>query len=307
MQQSPATRTSPRLGARAALLTVITVALGLGTARTAAAWGERGHTMIGRAAAAGLPAEMPAFFREAADQLAYLNPEPDRWRDRVTPVMDEAFKYDHYIDLENVPDGALEAPDRFTFLETLYDAGVEEPQLSVGFLPYRILELQARLTSGFARWRRAESAEERAWIEQRIINDAGVLGHYVADAAQPHHTTIHFNGWARDADNPQGFTTERDFHYRFETQFVDAHVTEQALEEVVPMGVAPIDDVRSFVLGYIQDSNDNVEALYRIEKSHGFHEGDAAPEALRFTLERMATGAAALRSLWYEAWIDSAG
>ena len=34
--------------------------------------------------------------------------------------MDQAFSYDHYIDFENVPDGALDAPDRYEFLAALY-------------------------------------------------------------------------------------------------------------------------------------------------------------------------------------------
>lgn len=294
---------------RDARLIVELVATGLAlTAASGAAgvWGEAGHVMIGRAAAEGLPAGMPGFFRGAADQLAYLNPEPDRWRDRESPVMDEAFKYDHYIDLENVPARAMDAPDRFAFLEALYQAGVEEPALSVGFLPYRILELQARLTRGFARWRQAGSAEERAWIEQRVINDAGILGHYVADASQPHHTTIHFNGWADDAPNPDGYTTARDFHYRFESRFVDAHIQPGELAAAVPDGTARIDDVRAFVMGYIRDSHAHVTTLYDLEKRHGFQDHDPAPAAERFTLDRLATGATALRALWYAAWIDSA-
>jgi hypothetical protein len=44
-------------------------------------WGEVGHRLIGSAAASALPADTPAFFRDAADQLSYLNPEPDP-RDR---------------------------------------------------------------------------------------------------------------------------------------------------------------------------------------------------------------------------------
>ena len=44
------------------------------------AWGAKGHQMSGRVAARALPHEMPLFFRSAVDRLAYLLPEPDRWR-----------------------------------------------------------------------------------------------------------------------------------------------------------------------------------------------------------------------------------
>ena len=41
-----------------------------------------GHRITGEVAARRVPEAMPAFFRNATQQLAYLNPEPDRWRDR---------------------------------------------------------------------------------------------------------------------------------------------------------------------------------------------------------------------------------
>lgn len=279
--------------------------LTLAGAGTAAAWGAAGHEMIGRIAAEGLPSSMPSFFTSATDQLAYLNPEPDRWREEGLREMDEAFKYDHYIDLENVPGNALEAPDRFRFLAELYAAGIERPEQAVGFLPYRILELHQRLTTGFARWRVVESARERAWIEQRIINDAGILGHYVADAANPHHSTIHFNGWSSDAPNPAGYTTERDFHWRFESAFVGAHVTPDEVRREVPRGVEPIQDVHDAVLAYVRASNDQVVTLYELEKQHGFDPEAAAPDAERFAIGRLAAGTQMLRSLWYDAWLES--
>lgn len=285
------------------------VAAGLSTlavAGTAAAWGAAGHEMIGRVAAEGLPSSMPRFFTGAADQLAYLNPEPDRWRESELREMDEAYKYDHYIDLENVPAGALDAPDRFAFLEALYAAGIEDPEVAVGFLPYRMIELQQRLTVGFAGWRRAGSDRERAWIEQRILNDAGVLGHYVADASNPHHSTIHFNGWSSDVPNPEGYTTEGDFHWRFESDFVDAHITAAELSAAAPDGVQEIDDVRAAVFAFIQQTHDQVVPLYELEKRLGFDPESAPDRALeRFTLDRLAAGAGMLRSLWYAAWVDS--
>ncbi len=280
--------------------------LTLAVAGTAAAWGAEGHGIIGRIAAEGLPSSMPSFFTSAADQLTYLNPEPDRWRESDLSAMDEAFKYDHYIDLENVPGDALDAPDRYRFIAALYEAGIQRPEQAVGFLPYRVIELHQRLTTGFARWRVAESAQERAWIEERIINDAGVLGHYVADAANPHHSTIHFNGWSRDAPNPRGFTTSRDFHWRFESRFLEAHVTMDEVRREVTPGVAPNADARSAILALIRDSNDQVVRLYELEQGPGFDpDSPAAPATEQFAIERLAAGAQALRSLWYSAWTES--
>ncbi len=76
-----------------------------------AGWGPKGHEMSGRAAALKLPEEMPRFFRKSVDQLAYLSPEPDRWRDRVEADLDKGMSQqtaaDHFIDLELAPRGTL--------------------------------------------------------------------------------------------------------------------------------------------------------------------------------------------------------
>lgn len=268
-------------------------------------WGTAGHDMIGRAAAERLPADMPSFFLEAGPQLSWLNPEPDRWRDRERREMDEAFAYDHYIDLENVPDGALEARDRYEFLAALYGAGLEKPERDAGFLPFRIVELYQRLESGFARWRAATTPAERTWIEARILNDAGVLGHYVADASQPHHTTIHFNGWSADAPNPAGYTTDRQFHSRFESRFVEDRVGYDDVLARVPWPTPVLPDVRAAVMAYIMDSHAQVEPLYEIEKRVGFDPDRTGPEAEAFAVRRLAVAADMLRALWATAWVKS--
>jgi len=271
-----------------------------------ARWGSDGHRMAARAALGILPEEMPIFFREAHQQLEYLSPEPDRWRNGDLREMDEAWKYDHYIDLENVPLGALDARDRFEFMALLFEAGIERPQQTVGFLPYRILEMYQRLVTGFAQWRLTSSNSTREWIQARILNDAGLISHYAVDGAQPHHTTIHFNGWADGAPNPEGFTTERDFHSRFESGFVRAHVAYNDLPPLMPGAPERLPDVRAAIWDHIRASNATVERLYELEKDHGFNvDGEPHTEALDFAVERLAVGAEMLAALWWTAWLES--
>ena len=187
-------------------------------------WGKHGHRVIGDVAADIAPADMPAFFRAARAQLSYLNPEPDRWRDRaehaLDPALDDAAAPDHVIDLEMLPaarsNGILHAPSRLAFADSLRTLGFSASK--VGILPFAILELAQRLRVEFRRWRAATDQNERAWIEQRIINDAGILGHYVADGSNPAHTTVQYNGWV--GDNPDGFTTDNHFHSRLDSYFV---------------------------------------------------------------------------------------
>lgn len=266
--------------------------------------------MAARAAVETLPGEVPAFFREGVEVLVWLNPEPDRWRDRRLAVMDGAWRYDHYIDLENLPDPALlaESTDRWDFVKKLLAAGVEDPEVSVGFAPFAVLELYQRLTSGFARWRSEQDPRIRGYLEQRILADAGVLGHFVTDLSQPHHTTIHFNGWdeAR-VPNPGGFTTDRGFHARFESLFVRAHVRYSHVRPRVGDDARLLEDPRAALIDYVWETNALVEPLYRIDRDHGFAQANPHPVAFEFAVERVAAGAVMLRDLWWSAWVASEG
>ena len=265
-----------------------------------------GHTIAGRAAATRLPADMPEFFRNATAQLGYLNPEPDRWRADTLRAMDEAFKYDHYVDLEVVPDSALLARDRWAYLAALRRSGLERPEREAGLLPFRILELHQRLTTEFRLWRTTTDPEERRWIEQRIINDAGILGHYVADGANPHHTSVHHNGWAKGYPNPNNYTTDNTFHRRFESEFVGAQVK---LDDVLArMNGTPqhFPDTRSAVLDYVRHSHTHLDRLYQLDQKAPFNAQTTAAEHKAFAVERLAAGSSMLRDLWWSAWKNSA-
>jgi hypothetical protein len=273
-----------------------------------APWGALGHEMAARAAHATLPAAMPAFFRAAGGQLVYLNPEPDRWRARALAEMDQAWSYDHYIDLENVPDGALDARDRWPYLKALYDAGLTRPERDAGFLPFRIVELYQRLVTEWRLWRAEDDPTRRGWIAERIVADAGILGHYVTDASQPHHTTIHFNGWASDAPNPEGYTLDRTFHARFESDYVSMHVRDEDVARRMPARPRSVaGTARAAVLVHIQATHATVEELYRLDRDVGFDpDGPMRAEARDFAADRLAAGAAMLADLWLSAWEESA-
>ena len=58
-------------------------------------WGPHGHALSGRLAAMKMPLSTPRFFRSAVDRLSYLNPEPDRWKDRVESDLDKALVCGH--------------------------------------------------------------------------------------------------------------------------------------------------------------------------------------------------------------------
>lgn len=185
-----------------------------------------------------------------------------------------------------------------------------EPEREVGLLPFHVTELFQRLENGFRRWRGETNPEVRRWLEERIIFDAGVLGHYVTDASQPHHTTVHFNGWNEALEeNPGGFTTDRGFHARFESRFVNAHVREDHVMQGFPAEPAPVDDgPLEATWAFVRESNTHLPRLYALDRDHGL-QPDEPPhsESLAFAVERIQAGGAFLRDLWWAAWLASGG
>lgn len=276
----------------------------------AAFWGEAGHRITAQAAAATLPAGMPQFFRDAAPQLVYLNPEPDRWRNRLEGARDGALEGatapDHFLDLELIPAanraGALAAKDRYAFFDSLRARGAD-PAVA-GALPFAILETTQRLRVAFRQWRSATNDRERQWIEARILNDAGILGHFVADGSNPAHTTIHYNGWV--GPNPNGYATDNRFHGRFESAYVQSRIK---LADVMPSVAAEAQafpSLRPAIVAYFMKTHGEVERLYAIDKAAPFNAETTDEANKTFTVSRLAAGAGMLRDLWWTAWVTSA-
>lgn len=294
---------------RFAAMSVATALLAAAPA-TLAAWGDAGHRLIGLSAAQTLPEDMPAFFRAASQQLAYLNPEPDRWKDRVERALDPALEGgtspEHYIDMDlvapSVLSAALAAPNRFAYTDTLRQAGVAAS--TMGLLPFEMLELAQQLRGDFRLWRIAPDSTTRAWMEARIIDDAGILGHYVADGSNPHHTTKHHNGWV--GDNPKAYTSDNRFHSRFESAFVQAHIKLPDVLASMTNSARVLPNLRESIVSYLTNSFRQLDRLYELDKATPFQAETSTPEQKSFAAARLAAGAEMLRDIWWTAWVTSA-
>jgi hypothetical protein len=173
----------------------------------------------------------------------------------------------------------------------------------MGLLPFRMLELTQQLRIDFRNWRAAPDSL-KPWIEARIIDDAGILGHYVADGSNPMHTSIYFNGWT--GPNPNGYATDNRAHARFESIYVGANIKLADVTAHMDTVARVFPDLRAAIIDYLRQSNTQVESLYRLDKAHTFDAATTAPENKTFVVERLTAGARMLRDLWWTAWVTSA-
>ncbi len=106
----------------------------------AAAWGNEGHIYINRVAAQKIPASMPAFLRtpRAVNEIAYLGPEPDRWRSPSEFALKNSQEPDHFIDLERVAWLDPLPPGRYEFYRKLYEKRASTTDHPDDYLPERV-------------------------------------------------------------------------------------------------------------------------------------------------------------------------
>jgi len=293
-----------------ALLSAALIALVLVQSPAASAWGKEGHVFVNRVAAQKLPESMPLFLRRAVVEVAYLGPEPDRWRSASEFALRNAQEPDHFIDLERVSWLDPFPPGRYEFYRKLYEKRASTSDHPDDFLPERVglqpyitMEVYDRLKAAFREYRQQRAAHEPTTdVEQAIIFYAGWLGHYVADGSQPLHTTIHFNGWF--GPNPHGYTTEHHIHALFETSYVGANIGAKDFAGLVKIPER-LDDPFVRYVAYLRASNALVEQVYDLEKAGAFT-GKGSSAAFDFTTHRLAAGSQMLLNLWYTAWLESA-
>ena len=282
---------------RRGLISLALIALVLFQSPYVAAWGNEGHVAVNRVAAQKIPVTMPRFLRAAVGEIGYLGPEPDRWRSTTEFALKNSQEPDHFIDLERVSWLDPLPPGRYEFYRKLYDKrtdvlahpGDDHPDdylpERVGLQPYITIEVYGRLKAAFREYRlRLASHQPTQSVQRAILFYAGWMGHYVADGAQPLHTTIHYNGWV--GPNPNGYTTEHHIHGQFESTYMGANITAKDFAGLVK-SPERLDDPFAAYVAYLKQSNGLVENVYGLEKAGGFA-GKGSPAALEFTTHRMA-------------------
>ncbi len=305
-------------------------------AAVAHAWDYEGHRTVNQIALASLPTNFPAFVQkpEAAERIAFLAGEPDRWRNTPDLSLKHCNGPDHYIDLEELADYGIKPAElpvfRFDFVGRLAvtraanpdkfpkpdpEKDVEHTLGLVGMLPWSITENYGKLKSGFSYLKAFEqyggTPEEIANAQANIIYIMGVMGHYVGDGAQPLHATIHHHGWV--GDNPNGYRTNRSIHAWIDGGYFNKVGMPRLADmkpdirpaRLVQLGDRPAspEEILPAVVKYIEATLKEVEPLYQLDKSGALSgNGEKGLEGKKYLAQRLIVGGQMLGDIWYSAW-----
>lgn len=262
-------------------------------------WGFHAHKLINRMAVFTLPAEIAGFYKNHADYLTEHAVDADK-----RCYVDTAESPRHFIDVDefgaqpfdSIPIHWTAAVDKFN----------ERRLLASGILPWQI--------------GRSYNSLVKALSEldfQRVLRHSADIGHYLADAHVPLHTTSNYNGqktnqigihafW--ESRLPELFSDRYDFLVG-RAQYIESPVDE--VWQIVKASHALVDSVlrtearlnnefpadRKY--GYIE-RNRVLVRTYSDEYSAAYH------EALQGMVERRMRGAIlSIGSFWYSAWVDA--
>lgn len=294
----------------------------------AAAWDEKGHVIVTELAIEGLPADFPTWVRdpESRARLCYLCAEPDRWRGQKSVVLDHINGPDHYLDIEDLAGFGLKLDGlprfRNEFIERLATERAQNPGRFVridpkldkdhtkeipGLLPYAIEELQWKIASSWSTLRTFEAyadvvtEAEMAGARNDVLQNMGLISHFLGDAAQPLHLTKHHHGWV--GPNAKGYTTDKAFHSYIDGGVIDLHginsgELKSRIRPATPFD--PVDDWKQ-IAGILAVSFERVEPLYALEKSGALRR----TEGKAFIENCLLDGGANLAGIWVAAYRGS--
>jgi hypothetical protein len=154
-------------------------------------WGFWAHKRINRLAVLRLPIEMQFFYRHHIDYLTENATNPDK---RRYSVVGEAER--HFIDLDIYGDSALSILPRY-WQDAVQKIG-EDSLRKHGIVPWHVQLAAYQLTNAF-------KGKDAA----KILRISADLGHYIADAHVPLHTTRNYNGQLTNQEGIHGFWESR--------------------------------------------------------------------------------------------------
>lgn len=265
-------------------------------------WGFQGHKTINNKAVYSLPAEMLPFYKENIDYITEHSIDPDK---RRHSDKDEAPR--HYLDADYY---VSESGNPFDVIPRKWNEAVElyseDTLLAYGIVPWQVLRVSSYLTEAF-----------RIGDRDEVLRLSAELGHYVADACVPLHSTLNYDGQ---------LTGQKGIHSFWETRLVELYIDDF---DLLCAEAIYIENQRDFIWEIVEESHTNValvlsaeieargvleeDEMFIIDDKSGFEK--MLPSELYskeyytrldgMVERRMRRSINAVASFWYTAWVNA--
>jgi len=262
-------------------------------------WGFWAHKKINRMAVFTLPPEMFPFYKKHIDYLTEHAVDPDRRRNVIS---EEAPR--HYFDTEHYGVTQLDSVPRF-WKDAVAKYG-EDSLNAYGIVPWYIVKMTYMLTDAFSKR-----------DTYHILRYSADLGHYVADAHVPLHTTENYNGQLTDQTGIHGFWESRlpelygDGYDYFTGKAMYIKHPQTEAWNIVRESFAAVDSVLGFekflTKTYPQDKKFSYEQRgTTTQKVYSREFSETYNEMLHGMVERrMRLAIQRVGAYWYTAWINA--
>jgi len=284
------------------VVVLLPVLLSIGVIQDQSKWGFYGHKRINRMAVFTLPPAMFGFYKEHLEYLTEHAVDPDK---RRYAVEGEAAK--HFIDLDHyykpgenpyevVPNEWKLAVEKFT----------EDTLQAYGIVPWNIVWMKYSLQKAF----------ETGNVDL-ILKYSADIGHYIADAHVPLHTTENYNGQMSGQYGIHGLWESRlveinaeDYDYfvgkcTYKTSVLDfawnavkgSHTALDSVLRIEKQLTAEFASDKKY--SYEQRGKVNTR-VYSYEFSQEYH-----ARMNGMVERRMREAIISVGSIWYTAWVDA--
>jgi hypothetical protein len=260
-------------------------------------WGFFGHQNINRLAIFTLPGEMSSFYKKNIHYIVEASVYPDQ---RRYAVAEEGPR--HYIDLDDYRDSIQHLPK---YWNDAVEKLNKDSLMAHGIVPWHTYRMFLQLREAFM-----------VGDPQRILRVSSELGHYVADAHVPLHTTSNHNGqktgqhgihglW--ESRLPELYFTHYDFFVGRASYINDV---QKSMWDVVLQSHACVDSV----LGFEKElSKKELSRKYSFEtrakqtvKVYSERYSRLYHAMLHGMVERrMRSSVKMVGDIWYTAWVDA--
>ena len=262
-------------------------------------WGFFAHKQINKHAVFTLPPAMLVFYKAHLQYIIAHAVNPDK---RGYVVTGEAAR--HYIDLEYYQGSSLQAVPRYW--SQAKEAYPQDAFLVHGILPWHIYRMKHALTEAF-----------RKRDAHQILRLSADIGHYIADAHVPLHTSENYDGQLTGQEGihglwetrlPELFLAQYDF---FVGKAEYLYNPQQSIWEVVMATHALVDSVLRLerILSErfpaaqkysFEQRGGTLQKVYAIAYARAYH------ELLAGQVERQARAAVKMiGNFWYTCWVDA--